>query len=253
MPPSLVQVTRILSFAKQFRDAVLEYATGAPALKAKQDKLNLLDRWKTFIPRAGQSFADAEVALANERIAEIQTACQDLFARFVRGWPDVKPPLSRAQNSENVDLKLADFFGLQDLSARALLSESYRNPVAAAIFLAAATKHSGVPRFTVLDDVTSSFDAGDQFALMDAVRTLLRYSAVPNGLQFIFLSHDTSLEKYFDKLNGTADWHHQKLQGLGNHHVDSGYHWRFAHGTSTSVVGRGKELADYREHVRLNI
>lgn len=214
LPPSLVQVTRILSFAKQFRDAVLEYETGAPALKAKQDKLKLLNRWKTFITRAGQSFADAEAALANERIAEIQTACQDLFARFVRGGPDVKPTLSRAQNSENVDLKLADFFGLQDLSARALLSESYRNAVAAAIFLAAATKHSGVPRFMVLDDVTSSFDAGHQFALMDAVRTLLRYGAVPDGLQFIFLSHDTSLEKYFDKLNGTADWHHQKLQGM---------------------------------------
>ncbi|GGA51900.1 hypothetical protein GCM10011385_01520 [Nitratireductor aestuarii] len=214
LPPSLVQVTRILSFAKQFRDAVLEYETGAPALKAKQDKLKVLNRWKTFITRAGQSFADAEAALANERIAEIQTACQDLFGRFVRGGPDVKPTLSRAQNSENVDLKLADFFGLQDLSARALLSESYRNAVAAAIFLAAATKHSGVPRFMVLDDVTSSFDAGHQFALMDAVRTLLRYGAVPDGLQFIFLSHDTSLEKYFDKLNGTADWHHQKLQGM---------------------------------------
>lgn len=214
LPPSLVQVTRILSFAKQFRDAVLEYESGAPALKAKQDKLKVLNRWKTFITRAGQSFADAEAALANERIAEIQTACQDLFGRFVRGGPDVKPTLSRAQNSENVDLKLADFFGLQDLSARALLSESYRNAVAAAIFLAAATKHSGVPRFMVLDDVTSSFDAGHQFALMDAVRTLLRYGAAPDGLQFILLSHDTSLEKYFDKLNGTVDWHHQKLQGM---------------------------------------
>lgn len=127
LPPSLVQVTRILSFAKQFRDAVLEYESGAPALKAKQDKLKILNRWKTFITRAGQSFADAEAELANERIGEIQTVCQDLFGRFVRGGPDVKPTLSRAQNSENVDLKLADFFGLQDLSARALLSESYRN------------------------------------------------------------------------------------------------------------------------------
>ncbi|MGY4299769.1 ABC-type hemin transport system ATPase subunit [Bradyrhizobium sp. i1.4.4] len=214
LPPSLVQVTRILSFAKQFRDAALEYESGEPMLKVKQDKLKVLNRWKTFITRAGQSFADAEAELANERIGEIQTACQDLFGRFVRGGPDVKPTLSRAQNSENVDLKLADFFGLQDLSARALLSESYRNAVAAAIFFAAATKHSGVPRFMVLDDVTSSFDAGHQFALMDAVRTLLRYGAVPDGLQFIFLSHDTSLEKYFDKLNGTADWHHQKLQGM---------------------------------------
>lgn len=214
LPPSLVQVTRILSFAKQFRDAVVEFETAAPMLRTKQDKLKLLNRWKTFITEAAQSFANAEAALANERIGEIQTSCQDLFGRFVRGGPDVKPTLNRAQNSENVELKLADFFGLQDLSARALLSESYRNAVAAAIFLAAAMKHSGVPRFMVLDDVTSSFDAGHQFALMDALRTLLRYGAVPDGLQFIILSHDTSLEKYFDKLNGTTDWYHQKLQGM---------------------------------------
>jgi DNA repair exonuclease SbcCD ATPase subunit len=214
LPPSLVQVTRTLSYARQFRDAVLEYETAAPALAAKQEKLKQLNRWKTFITAAAQTFADAEAALANDRITEIQTSCQDLFGRFVRGGPDVKPTLSRAQNSENVDLKLADFFGLHDLSARALLSESYRNAVAAAIFLAAAMKHSGMPRFMVLDDVTSSFDAGHQFALMDALRTLLRYGAVPDGLQFIILSHDTSLEKYFDKLNATTDWHHQKLQGM---------------------------------------
>jgi DNA repair exonuclease SbcCD ATPase subunit len=214
LPPSLVQVTRILSFAKQFRDAVVEFETFLPVLRAKQDKLKLLNRWKIFITAAAQSFADAEATLANERIAEIQTSCQDLFGRFVRGGPDVKPTLSRAQNSQNVDLKLADFFGLRDLSARALLSESYRNAIAAAIFLAAAMKHNGVPRFMVLDDVTSSFDAGHQFALMDVLRTLLRYGAVPDGLQFIILSHDTNLEKYFDKLNGTTNWHHQKLQGM---------------------------------------
>jgi hypothetical protein len=68
--------------------------------------------------------------------------------------------------------------------------------------------------------MTSSFDAGNQFSLMDAMRTRLRNGAVVNGvpiidgLQFIILSHDTSLEKYFDKLNGTSDWHHQKLQGM---------------------------------------
>ncbi len=214
LPPSLVQVTRTLSLAKQFRDAVVEFETAAPPLKAKQAKLALLNRWKTFITKAAQTFADAETALANKRIAEIQTTCQNLFGRFVRGGPDVKPTLTRAQNSENVDLKLADFFGLSDLSARALLSESYRNAVAAAIFLSAATKHSCVPRFMLLDDVTSSFDAGHQFALMDALRTQLRHGAVPDGLQFIVLSHDTSLEKYFDKLNGTTDWHHQKLQGM---------------------------------------
>ena len=69
----------------------------------------------------------------------------------------------------------------------------------------------------VLDDVTSSPDAGHQFSLMDTILIKLRYGApngLPGGLQFIILSHDTSLEKYFDRLNGTTEWHHQKLQAM---------------------------------------
>ena len=74
-------------------------------------------------------------------------------------------------------------------------------------------KHSGVPRFVVLDDVTSSFDAGHQYFLMELIRTKLQQPQKADGLQFIILSHDGLLEKYFDRLGGTADWHHNKLQG----------------------------------------
>jgi hypothetical protein len=217
LPPSLVQVTRTLGVAKNFRDAMREYERNVPQLQAKLKKRDKLSRWKTFITTAAQTFAIAETALSNTRITDIQASYQGLFTRLVRGGPDVQPTLSRAQNSEQIELKLADFFGLHDQSARALLSESYRNAVAASIFLSAASCHSGVPRFMVLDDVTSSFDAGHQFSLMDTIRGHLRNGAtggVPDGLQFIILSHDTSLEKYFDRLNGTAEWHHQKLQGM---------------------------------------
>ena len=100
------------------------------------------------------------------------------------------------------------------MNARAVLSESYRNAVAASIFLAAATRYNGAPRFIILDDVTSSFDGGHQYSLMEAIRTKLQQPANPNGLQFIILSHDTALEKYFDTKNGMTDWHHQKLQGM---------------------------------------
>ncbi len=217
LPPSLVAVTRTLGQAKQFRDAMNEYERTLPALAAKRAKLAKLNRWKTFIANVAGQFATAESALANARITDIQASCQELFGHLVRGGPDVRPTLNRAQNTEQVDLKLADFFGLPNQSARALLSESYRNAVAASIFMAAATRHKGVPRFMVLDDVTSSFDAGHQFSLMDTIRTKLRFGAangLPGGLQFIILSHDTSLEKYFDRLNGTAEWNHQKLQGM---------------------------------------
>lgn len=217
LPPSLVRVTRTLGQAKQFCDAMKEYEKILPALKVKRAKLAKLNRWKTFITNVAQQFASAESMLSNTRIADIQTSCQDLFVDLVRGGPDVRPTLNRAQNTEHVDLKLADFFGLKNQSARALLSESYRNAVAASIFLAAAIRHQGVSRFIVLDDVTSSFDAGHQFSLMETIRTKLRFGApngLPGGLQFIILSHDTILEKYFDRLNGTTEWHHQKLQGM---------------------------------------
>ena len=217
LPQSLVAVTRTLGRAKQFRDAMNEYEQALPKLAAKRSRLAKINRWKTFITDVAQRFATAESKLAKARITDIQDTCQELFRNLVRGGPDVLPTLNRAQNTEQVDLQLADFFGLQNQSARALLSESYRNAVAASIFMAAATRYQGVPRFMVLDDVTSSFDAGHQFSLMNTIRTKLRFgalNAVGGGLQFIILSHDASVEKYFDRLNGTTEWNHQKLQGM---------------------------------------
>lgn len=214
LPPSLVAASKILSAAKVLRSELQALASAAIPLKQKQSRLEKLKRWKTFIGQAAGLMATAENALANERLSEIQTDYQALFAKLVRGGPDVKPTLDRAPATEQVDLKLEDFFGLTGLSARALLSESYRNAVAAAIFLTAAVKYSRPPRFMVLDDVTSSFDGGHQFELMEALRQQLQQPANPDGIQFIVLSHDTALEKYFDSLGGTSTWHHQKLQGL---------------------------------------
>ena len=42
----------------------------------------------------------------------------------------------------------------------------------------------------------------------------MQASAAADGLQFIVLSHDTLLEKYFDKTaSEQVGWHHQRLQG----------------------------------------
>jgi hypothetical protein len=49
---------------------------------------------------------------------------------------------------------------------------------------------------------------------MEALRTKLQASSQANGLQFIILSHDSLLEKYFDKTaSEQAGWYHQRLQG----------------------------------------
>jgi hypothetical protein len=214
LPPSLVAVSRKLSAAKVLRTEFDKHADAVRQHEAAKAKLAALVRWRTFIAKAAKQFSDAEAALSAARLTEIEDSYQDLFPKLMRGAPNLKPVLARAGTTENVDLRLSDFHGLADISARAVLSESYRNAIAASIFLSAATKHGRAPRFMVLDDICSSFDGGHQFNLMEALRTTLRYGANDEGIQFIVLSHDAALEKYFDKLGNTAEWHHQKLQGM---------------------------------------
>ena len=214
LPPSLVAVTKVLGAARRFRDAITNHINATQGLTSSRGQLKVRQDWRTFIGSAADTFSAAESALAAKRIGEIETQYQQFFGELVRGGPDVQPTLARAQSSEQVELLLSDFHGLKNISARAVLSESYRNAVAASIFLAAAIKHKGAPRFMVLDDITSSFDAGHQFSLMEAIRTKLQQPTNPDGLQFIILSHDVALEKYFDTLNATLDWRHQKLQGM---------------------------------------
>lgn len=214
LPPSLVAVSRTLASVKQFCEGISSHEKATEALTKSRQDLAVRQRWQKFIGDARDAFSAAEAKLANERITKIQTKYQGLFGDLVRGGPNVKPTLERATGSENVDLVLSNFHGLSDINARAVLSESYRNAVAASIFLSAAIRYNGTPRFVILDDVTSSFDAGHQFSLMEAIRTKLQQPANVDGLQFIILSHDSALEKYFDKQNGTTDWSHQKLQGM---------------------------------------
>lgn len=212
LPKSLVQLTEQVEYGRQFKDALKLYRDNQQDEAAQQARLDIRERWKTFISKATTLFADAEAALSKARIKDIDAEYKSMFSEIMQ-IGDVVPDLRRADDREDLRVQLSDFHGQHRLSARALLSESYRNALAISVFLAAALKHSGAPRFVVLDDVTSSFDAGHQYFLMELIRTKLQQPQHADGLQFIILSHDGLLEKYFDRLGGTTRWHHNKLQG----------------------------------------
>ncbi|WP_316174531.1 AAA family ATPase [Bradyrhizobium sp. SZCCHNRI1073] len=212
LPESLVQLTEQVEHGRSFRDALNRYRQKQGEEADLQVKLDIRERWKSCITGASDSFSDAEAALSATKVAEIEDQYKEMFA-FIMSVGDVVPELQREADSEDLHVQLADFHGQHKLSARALLSESFRNALAISVFLAAAMKHVGAPRFVVLDDVTSSFDSGHQYMLMELIRTKLQHPVNPDGLQFIVLSHDGLLEKYFDRLGGTTDWHHNKLQG----------------------------------------
>ena len=212
LPSSLVQLTEQVEYGRQFKDALAGYQEGQSEEAKQQAKLDIRERWKTFVSKASSRFATAEGALSKAKISDIDAEYKSMYKDIMQVG-DVVPDLQRADDKEDLNVELSDFHGQSKLSARALLSESYRNALAISVFLAAAMKHSGAPRFVVLDDVTSSFDAGHQFYLMELIRTKLQHPQNTDGLQFIILSHDGLLEKYFDIQGGTANWHHNKLQG----------------------------------------
>lgn len=212
LPASLVQLTEQVEYGRQFKDALASYQQGQVLEADQQGRLDIRERWKIFISKASSRFSVAEAALSKAKINDIDAEYKSMYKDIMQVG-DVVPDLQRADDKEDLNVELSDFHGQRKLSARALLSESYRNALAISVFLAAAMKHSGAPRFVVLDDVTSSFDAGHQFYLMELIRTKLQHPQNADGLQFIILSHDGLLEKYFDTKGGTAAWHHNKLQG----------------------------------------
>ena len=212
LPPSLVQLTEQVGYGRQFKDALKLFRDNQEEEARQQASLDIRERWKKFISKATTVFADAEAALSRARIEAIDTEYKFMF-REIMQIDDVVPDLQRVDHREDLHVQLSDFHGQHKLSARALLSESYRNALAISVFLATALKHLGAPRFVVLDDVTSSFDAGHQYFLMELIRTKLQQPQNADGLQFIILSHDVLLDKYFDRLEETSGWHHNKLQG----------------------------------------
>ena len=212
LPASLVAVSNSIGDAEQalnhFNTVEKLRATRGP-LEQKQRKYG---EWKSFISRMAEAAADAEVGAARSAISRLEADYREMFSSIVT-VRDIVPSLERQGADERLDLHLSDFHGIRDVSARALLSESYRNALAISVFLTAAAKNAQASRFVVLDDVTSSFDSGNQFQLLEYIRSNLQFPRNPAGLQFILLSHDVTLEKFFDKNQGEVDWRHQKLQG----------------------------------------
>lgn len=52
---------------------------------------------------------------------------------------------------------------------------------------------------------------------MELLRTQVGRPENPSGPQIILLSHDSLLEKYFDRISNETAWHHQRLQGMAPH------------------------------------
>lgn len=127
-------------------------------------------------------------------------------------YTEVVPALKKRAGSEDLSISLAQFWTLPDISAQAVLSENYRNAFAISVYLAAASLYGGGAKFLILDDVTSSFDSGHQFHLMNVIKGQFARPGIPNGPQVILLSHNTVLENLFNTNANEGGWWHQCIQ-----------------------------------------
>ncbi|GLR84038.1 AAA family ATPase [Bradyrhizobium iriomotense] len=214
MPTSLVSVTRAIEAAQRLQRSwtALHAAEGEATNLSAQ--VRRVTRLKAFLDQASATFAQAESNMAAARLARVEPLCQTLFNRIM--FSPVTPILRKPAGTEELSIGLGTFWTLRDVSAQALLSESYRNAFAVSVYLAAASLYGGAPRFIVLDDVTSSFDAGHQHHLVEVIRTQFARPLQADGPQVILLSHDTLLEKLFNKHAGSPAWSHQRLEGTAH-------------------------------------
>lgn len=211
LPPSSVEATKKVEAARRLQDNWCKLERSQKVLKEETALEGHVNRLRKFLSDASKAFATAEASMSKARLVAVGPVFKEYFEKM--SFHGVEPTVSKKASSEELRIELAQFHSLTNVSPQALLSESFRNAFAISLYLAAASLYGGAPKFIVLDDVTSSFDAGHQYFLVELIRTTFARPGNPAGLQVILLSHDTMLEKLFNKHSSSGIWSHQRLQG----------------------------------------
>lgn len=211
LPQSLVEVTKKIEAARRLQQCWKALEEAEKAVKTEVALADRQERLKRFLDQMSDVFSVAESALSKARLAAVEPIFRDYFKRMA--FFGVVPAVSKKATGQELQISLADFYGHTGLSPQAVLSESYRNAFAVSLYLAAASLYGGAPKFIILDDVTSSFDAGHQNFLVELLRTTFARPGNPAGPQVILLSHDTMLERLFNKHTNSGGWFHQRLEG----------------------------------------
>lgn len=136
LPPSLVTVTTAIEGAKRLQKEWKELASAEDDLGREKEHAERVERLKGFLDAASEAFARAEADLASTRLKKVLPRCQDLFKNVM--FSPVVPGLSKPEGREDLAIRLEEFWGIRDVSAQALLSESYRNAFAVSVYLADA-------------------------------------------------------------------------------------------------------------------
>lgn len=139
LPPSLVTLSQQIHHAEQLVEQIQQYVAQDVNESTISAQLAKRKKWIEFVEKAFSVFSEAEVALSTNKALAIESEYQQMYAEITTN-PAVVPKLQRASGTEDLHLRLEQFYGLTDVSATTLLQESYRNALALAIFLSTALR-----------------------------------------------------------------------------------------------------------------
>ena len=151
IPDSLVTLIEKVAYSDQLTSSLVSLQKAVAEYTEKEIAIAHITLWKVFVEYASSAFSSAEVSLSTAKTTAIETRYRHFYNRITRN-AQIVPVLRKASGTQDLYLHLERFYGLTNVAASPLLSESYRNALALSVYLAAALEATGPARFVVLDD-----------------------------------------------------------------------------------------------------
>jgi|GEM_PF-1199355 len=212
VPPKISKLVEVNNAFKHVFRALIEIEDLSNQNEYNSKYLHELENWTSYINSIKEDYEESYNNLMEE-IASIIDEDTKKFFREIMGNVEITPKIKKDTRGQKVNILLEKFYSnTSDLKAAPLLSESYKNALCISIYLAAVLKSKNRGNFIIVDDITSSFDSGHQFYLLDLIKTKISISSTnKKGKQVIFLSHDGLIKKVLNQNNSLHNWTHYNL------------------------------------------
>lgn len=198
-----------------------EIVDGIIELQEKQGKINYtnkylsnLEDWITFVNELKNEFENAFNDLMSDISSDIDKQSKEFFFSIMKN-SDIVPLIKKDGKGHKINFLIEKFYTInKENNATPLLSESYRNALCLSTYFASALKRNTKSNFIVLDDITSSFDSGHQFYLLELIKDKISRISNKKGKQIIILTHDGLIKKTLNGYdNCYKNWSHYSLVG----------------------------------------
>ena len=243
---------------KEIVDGIIEIQEKSNRIAYIEKYLTHLENWLSFINNVKTDFEDSFNDLMSDISSDIDKLSKEFFFSIMKN-SDIVPLIKKDRRGHKINFLIEKFYTIHnENNATPLLSESYRNALCLSTYFASALKRNSTSNFIVLDDITSSFDSGHQFYLLELIKDKISRILNKKGKQIIILTHDGMLKKTLNTYsNNYKYWDHYSLVGTKDKIDLKEFSCNDFKKTLLGKINRGdslgSDLRSYYEFVMLDI